>query len=30
MCTACATGKLIMRPSSLKIQVEPLQFLERI
>jgi hypothetical protein len=30
ICTACATGKLIMRPSPLKIQVEPLKFLERI
>jgi hypothetical protein len=30
MCTTCATGKLIMRPSPLKIQVEPLKFLERI
>jgi hypothetical protein len=30
MCTACATGKLILRPSRLKIQAEPLQFLERI
>jgi peptide/histidine transporter 3/4 len=29
-CTACATGKLILRPSSLKIKVEPLNFLERI
>jgi hypothetical protein len=29
-CTACATGKLILRPSYLKIQVEPLKFLERI
>lgn len=26
----CATGKLILRPSYLKIQGEPLQFLERI
>jgi hypothetical protein len=24
MCTACATGKLILRPSRLKIQAEPL------
>ena len=24
MCTACATGKLILRPSYLKIQAEPL------
>jgi hypothetical protein len=30
VCTACATGKLILRPSYLKIQAEPLQFLERI
>jgi hypothetical protein len=30
MCTACATGKLILRPSRLKIQVEPLQFHEQI
>jgi L-cysteine desulfidase len=30
MCTACATEKLIVRPSPLKIQVEPLKFLERI
>jgi hypothetical protein len=30
MCTACATGKIILRPSRLKIQAEPLQFLERI
>ena len=30
ICTACATGKLILRPSHLKIQAEPLQFLERI
>ena len=29
-CTACATGKLILRPSHLKIQTEPLKFLERI
>jgi hypothetical protein len=29
MCTTCATGKFIMRPSPLKIQVEPLKFLER-
>jgi hypothetical protein len=29
-CTACATEKLILRPSSLKIQAEPLKFLERI
>jgi hypothetical protein len=30
MCTTCATGKLIVRPSPLKIQIEPLKFLERI
>jgi hypothetical protein len=30
MCIACATGKLILRPSPLIIQVEPLKFLERI
>jgi hypothetical protein len=30
ICTACATGKLILRPSYLKIQAEPLKFLERI
>jgi hypothetical protein len=30
MCIACATRKLILRPSSLKIQTEPLKFLERI
>jgi hypothetical protein len=30
MCTACATGKLIVRPSPLKIKVEPLKFLKRI
>jgi hypothetical protein len=30
VCTSCATGKLILRPSQLKIQAEPLQFLERI
>src|SRR5437763_1318658 len=29
-CTACATGKLILRPSYLKIKAEPLQFLECI
>ena len=29
-CTACATGKLILRPSYLKIKAEPLKFLERI
>jgi hypothetical protein len=30
MCTACATGKLILRPSPIKIKVQPLKFLERI
>ena len=30
VCTACATGKLILRPSYLKIKAEPLTFLERI
>jgi hypothetical protein len=30
ICTECATGKLILRPSHLKIKVEPLKFLERI
>jgi hypothetical protein len=30
ICTACATGKLILRPSHLKIHIEPLKFLERI
>jgi hypothetical protein len=29
-CTACATGKLILRPSYLKIRAEPLKFLEHI
>jgi len=29
-CTSCATGKLILRPSYLKIRAEPLKFLERI
>jgi hypothetical protein len=29
-CTTCATGKLIVRPSYLKIRAEPLKFLERI
>jgi hypothetical protein len=28
--TACATRKLILRPSPLKIHIEPLNFLERI
>jgi hypothetical protein len=27
---ACATGKLILKPSPLKIHIEPLKFLERI
>jgi hypothetical protein len=30
MCTACGTGKLILRPSPLMIHTEPLKFLERI
>jgi hypothetical protein len=30
MCTTCATEKLIVRPSHLKIQVDSLKFLERI
>jgi hypothetical protein len=30
VCTTCVTGKLILRPSYLKIKAEPLQFLERI
>jgi hypothetical protein len=30
VCTTCATGKLILRPSTLKIKAEPLKFLERI
>ena len=30
VCTACAEGKLILRPSHLKIKNEPLKFLERI
>ena len=30
MCTSCASGKLILRLSHLKIQAEPLKFLERI
>ena len=29
-CTACATGKIILRPSYLKIRAKPLKFLERI
>jgi hypothetical protein len=28
MCIACATEKLILRPSPIKIKVEPLKFLE--
>jgi hypothetical protein len=30
ICTTCATGKLILRPSTLKIKAEPLKLLERI
>jgi hypothetical protein len=30
MCTICATRKLILRPSPLKIHKEPLKFLERV
>jgi hypothetical protein len=30
ICTACATGKMILRPSHLKIKAEPLKFIERI
>jgi hypothetical protein len=30
ICTTCATGKLILKPSPIKIKVEPLKFLERI
>jgi hypothetical protein len=30
MCTSCAMGKQILRPSPLKIHAEPLRFLERI
>ncbi len=30
VCTSCAIGKLILRPSYLRIKVEPLKFLERI
>jgi hypothetical protein len=30
ICTTCATRKLILRPSPLKIHIEPLKFLERI
>jgi hypothetical protein len=29
-CTSCATEKLILRPSPLRIYAEPLKFLERI
>jgi hypothetical protein len=28
ICTTCATGKLTLRPSPIKIKVEPLKFLE--
>jgi hypothetical protein len=30
VCTSCAMGKLILRPSPLKIHAEPLKFLEHI
>jgi hypothetical protein len=30
ICMTCATEKLILRPSPLKIHIEPLKFLERI
>ena len=30
VCTTCATGKLTLRPSYLKVKAEPLKFLERI
>jgi hypothetical protein len=30
ICIACAIGKLILKPSPLKIHTEPLKFLERI
>jgi transposase InsO family protein len=30
VCTACAIGKLVVRPSPLTIKTEPLKFLERI
>jgi hypothetical protein len=30
VCTLCATGKLILRPSLLKIKADPLKFLEII
>jgi hypothetical protein len=29
MCTTCATRKLILTPSPIKIKMEPLKFLER-
>jgi hypothetical protein len=29
VCTSCAMGKLILRPSLLKIHAEPLRFLQR-
>jgi hypothetical protein len=30
ICTTCIIVKLILRPSPIKIKVEPLKFLERI
>ena len=30
VCIKCAKGKLILRPTHLKIRIEPLKFLERI
>jgi hypothetical protein len=30
VCTSCVMGKLILRPSPLKIHAEPLKFLKRI
>jgi hypothetical protein len=30
VCTSCVMGKLILRPSLLKIHIESLKFLERI
>jgi hypothetical protein len=30
VCTSCAMGKLILRPSAIKIHAEPLKFLEHI
>jgi hypothetical protein len=30
ICTTCATGKLLLRPSPLKIHIETLKFLQRI